>query len=482
MRTPHRLPYLPAALVGILVVPVIAIAQAPSTPNPPYLAGFPSVDKVKSEVRGANAVDTVARQVATFDALEKLLQKTKGTRAFLPDESRFFREYYTAQQDVALKGTEKFTPAEMNTYRQSLAKYSDDAAFATGVQSLLSPAARAQIGQGTGTTNAQAPPQAAQSGSPQFVRNDPGTVVARRCLESGGSDLECIAAGLKTGFDDLTGASAFTKQLAVKGLVLGGAFTTATGEGLGFEPQTVAVGGCGKLEAQPRTYKVTRQGDQLQIQIDTLPKPMALVLGPDGRMTGPASIDLDGKVIVGYEKYTVYERRVSDNGIVPGSGREETRPIYQDRRERCSFGALRVTAPVHAQSTVTSAVVALAEGRGAPASQRPDTAEAPAGPRMAGTYAMAGGLKIEFEPTQATLDCGDAHTTQPYSVKNSAERLQITIQNGTTPVALTLRPDGALAGSGTVQVSGRVVTGTNDTGATFTPRTTQCTVGVLTPQ
>jgi hypothetical protein len=219
----------PAPAAAPAARPAAATPQAaPGGPlNPAYLAGFPSVDKVKSDVRGANAVDTVARQVATFDALEKLLQKTRGPGGFLPDESRFFREYYAAQQDVALKGTEKFSGAEMATYRQSLAKYSDDAAFATSAQSLLSPSARAEIGQKTGTTTAQASgasPQTAQAGNPQFVRNDPGTVAARRCLESGGSELECVAKGLSTGFDDFTGLSSFTKMMQAKGLVRGGSF------------------------------------------------------------------------------------------------------------------------------------------------------------------------------------------------------------------------------------------------------------------
>jgi len=127
--------------------PAAPAAQAPAPPqttNPPYLAGFPSVDRVKSEVRGTDASDTLARQVATFDALSKLLQKMRGPSGFLPDEARFFREYHAAQQDVALKGTEKFSNAEMATYRQSLAQYSNDPVFATNALSLLSPAAQAR--------------------------------------------------------------------------------------------------------------------------------------------------------------------------------------------------------------------------------------------------------------------------------------------------------------------------------------------------
>ena len=63
-----------------------------------------------------------------------------------------------------------------------------------------------------------------------------------------------------------------------------------------------------------------------------------------------------------------------------------------------------------------------------------------------------------------------------------ATRMVVTVRNGSVPLTLTLRPDGTLSGSGTVEVAGRVVTGTSDSGATFAPRTTRCAVSVLTAQ
>ena len=468
--------------------PPAAQATPPSqTPNPPYLAGFPSVEKVKSDVRGSSAGDTLARQVATFDALEKVLQKMRAPTGFLPDESRIYKDYYTAQQDIGLKGTEKLSGADMATYRQQLARYEGDPAFATNALSLLSPAARAQVAQvtgiGAGATQA-ASAQPAQTGNPQFVRNDAGTVAARRCLELGGSELECIAKGISTGFDDLTGIkiNALLEANKARGIRLGGAFKTASGETLGFRDDLVNIASCGKLEPQGINYSVTRRGDTLQVDITTAPKPLVVTLGPDGRLTGPASFMLDGQVIVGYQNVWVEQRRVSDNTIVPGTGHYEQRPVYENRTERCAFGSLGASAPVYGQTSVTSQVVALAEGRTTPQSQRADTAEAPAGARMSGKYGMAGGLQIVFEPTQAVLDCGDAHAVQPYATKNLPDRFVVTVQNGSGPIALTLRPDGALSGSGTVEVVGRVVSGTNATGVTYTPKTARCSVSVLAPQ
>ena len=43
----------------------------------------------------------------------------------------------------------------------------------------------------------------------------------------------------------------------------------------------------------------------------------------------------------------------------------------------------------------------------------------------------------------------------------------------------TLRPDGALEGSGTVDVAGRLVTGVTDSGVTFAPHTERCAVSTL---
>jgi hypothetical protein len=486
MRTPHHFPSrVKTIIAGIALVPALVFAQ---TTNPPYLAGFPSVDKVKSEVHGSNAVDTIARQVATFDALSKLLQKMRGPNGFLADERRLFGDYYTAQQDVALKGTEKFSDADMATYRQSLARYSGDPAFADGALSLLSPAARAQVGQPAGAATAQArgggSPPAGQTGNPQFARNDPGTVAARRCLELGGSDLECIAKGFTTGLGDLTGINnnPLIAGNKPRGIRLGGTYKTVGGETLGFNEDQVNVASCGKLEPQGSNYSVTKRADALQVEIATAPKPLVVTLGADGRLTGPASFMLDGQVIVGYRNVWVETRRVSDNTVVPGSGHYEQVPIYEPRTERCVFGSLGATAPTYAQNSVTSQVIAFAEGRTTPQSQKAETAEAPAGARMSGKYGMPGGLQIEFQPTQAILDCGEAHAIQPYATKNLADRFVVTIQNGNAPISLTLRPDGALTGSGTVEVAGRVVTGTNATGATYAARTVRCTVTVLSLQ
>jgi len=70
----------------------------------------------------------------------------------------------------------------------------------------------------------------------------------------------------------------------------------------------------------------------------------------------------------------------------------------------------------------------------------------------------------------------------PYAVQNFADRLVITVRSGTTPAPLALQADGTLRGSGSIDVNGRVVTGTDANGVTFAPRTAHCAITQLTPQ
>jgi hypothetical protein len=87
--------------------------------------------------------------------------------------------------------------------------------------------------------------------------------------------------------------------------------------------------------------------------------------------------------------------------------------------------------------------------------QRMDAAHpTPPGPRISGIYSAAGVLRLEFHPVTVIVDCGDAHALASYSVQNSADQISVTVNNGNSPLTLTLRPDGSLSGSGMTQVTG----------------------------
>jgi hypothetical protein len=140
-----------------------------------------------------------------------------------------------------------------------------------------------------------------------------------------------------------------------------------------------------------------------------------------------------------------------------------------------------VSAPVTADASMIGLIVGIAGGEANPAAKKTETSEAQAGVRMSGSYSSTGGMKVEFHPTAALLDCGEAHVLRPYVVTNTPDRMTITVKNGASPFTLTLQPDGRLAGTGAVEVAGRVVTGTDAHGATFAPRTARCGIESLAP-
>jgi hypothetical protein len=266
--------------------------------------------------------------------------------------------------------------------------------------------------------------------------------------------------------------------MSVPGLRLGGTFAAAGGLKIWFSNQTATITGCGKLQAAGGSYTVTKRGNQLQVEVANEPKPLIVLLGPNNVFTGPAAFPITGDIITGYRSVYVEQRRVSDNSVVVGSGHYEQQPVYEKRTISCGFASLRPTASTKADQGVISTIAGIF-GEPDPASTRSGTTEAAAGPRMGGTYTGAGGFKVEFRSTAAVLDCGQAHVMRPYDVQNLADRLVVTVRNGSVPLTLTLGTDGSLAGSGTVDVAGRLVTGMSGDNVTFAPHTEKCAVGTL---
>jgi hypothetical protein len=107
-------------------------------------------------------------------------------------------------------------------------------------------------------------------------------------------------------------------------------------------------------------------------------------------------------------------------------------------------------------------------------------APVPPGLRLAGIYSGQDGLRIEFREDSATVECGEAHVADAYVVQENAGQISVRIQNGGTPFALSLQPNGTLVGSGTIDVAGRVVTGSRGDAITYAPRNARCAIGTLT--
>jgi hypothetical protein len=104
------------------------------------------------------------------------------------------------------------------------------------------------------------------------------------------------------------------------------------------------------------------------------------------------------------------------------------------------------------------------------------------GLRMHGTYAGPTGFSLVFHPESVTLGCGDSERALEYSVQRSSNNTLLVARENGKPTSFQLMPDGSIVGEGTVQVNGRVITGTTDdmnNPFTFAPHVARCEVGRL---
>ncbi len=487
--------------------PTTNAAWPTGTLNPPYLNGMPTIDKVKREVQGKDPTDTLARQVAVLNKLPLVTQRfliaDRHRHDVTPDEQKVCGQYILAAQQLEESYKKTHTPTEAKAFYGIHNDYEEDATFFRDMFKLFSPGfmeeyrkmdrsanewyqahleEEKRIGQGpTDAQIAQSKTAQANKGNSPFVRNDPGTLAARRCVELGGSDLDCVGKGLSTGLMDMLGMGGMNLDPAAKavrtGLVVAGVYQSQnSGQNVvffRFADDEATLSSCGKLVGQPLKYTVTRQGPSLLIQFANTPKPFTAALGPDGNLVGPGPTDVQGQIITGYRHYTAYKRRVSDNTIVQGSQHDVAEPIYAPKLERCTIGPLRSTGPVPS-ADLLPALTSIMTG------DNSKIKTIPAGPRMSGTYQNPGGLKIQFASEAAVIDCGEAHVASTYNVTNDATALRITLNKPGGPLTLAMQPNGTLTGPATTDVEGRVVSGSTNDGITFAPRHAQCPVGTLT--
>jgi hypothetical protein len=294
-----------------------------------------------------------------------------------------------------------------------------------------------------------------------------------------------LGKGVSTGFDDLLGLNQIRRNLDVEkpkltGLRMVGAYKASSGLAIEFLENNLRITGCGKLIVDGRQYDVQRSGNQLQIRIQNTPQPILTGLGPGGKISAPAAAEITGSIITGYTNTWVEKRYTSDNSVVPGSGHWEQTPIFATKTERCAIGTLLPGPPAPVVGDHDGMLALFADAFSALAGDPSATKNLIApGPRMAGVYTGSGGLKVEFRPEGAILDCQDAHAAVPYVVSNGASGVAVVVKNGGSPMTLTQQPDGALAGNGSIDVHGRLVTGSGANGITFRPVAATCAVGTL---
>lgn len=106
----------------------------------------------------------------------------------------------------------------------------------------------------------------------------------------------------------------------------------------------------------------------------------------------------------------------------------------------------------------------------------------PPGLRMSGRYAGESSFSLDFHPESVTVGCGDAERALEYSVRRTGNKTTLLIKDKANPISLQLMADGSVVGQGTVQVNGRVITGTTEdinSPFVFAPRLASCAVGRL---
>jgi hypothetical protein len=169
-------------------------------------------------------------------------------------------------------------------------------------------------------------------------------------------------------------------------------------------------------------------------------------------------------------EYSVDEQTTSST-TVPTTVHHYSVPTAP-KTERCNVGVLP---PVAATSSISSTMTQVL---GSQASKSANTAP---GLRLIGTYAVAGGLKIEFRDDSATLECNTALSSEGYAVVPEGSQLVVKFQHSTGPLSLILQPNGSLTGSGSVDVNGRKIYRSQSGEIAYTPQNARCTLGTLTP-
>ena len=456
----------PAGTAPSLSASAAAQSSAQQSFNPPYLREFPSVDQIMTQLKGSSPQDTAYRQLTALHEFAQMIMALAGSRSnqnqYTPDEARIVTAYFNAYQSLA-----KTTPNPQDAY----AGKNDFTAslFTTFHMPTIQQLWQTSVNMSPGQPGA----------SPLPATNDPAQIAIRRCFELGGTGLQCVGTGMGEGLKQMMGLdlSALTGP-GKTGIIFLGTFTSSSG--LTFTFSDIGAGldisNCGKMVQGAHNYTASVAGSGYVLNISNQPQPIVVTVSANGKVSGPLAQDITGQQITGYEVTTNLK-----------TGAEVGRtPVYGPITVRCNVGALNPGPAVlvdHGLSsgapTVLSAIgsaVGMLAGESAP-----DQLSLPPGPRMAGVFAGAGGLKIQFNDGVAVIDCAQAHVLADYSVSTQANTAVVAVKSsGTNPFSLNVQSNGSLAGSGSVTVNGKLMTGMDDNAnPIFAPTNASCSIGLL---
>jgi hypothetical protein len=346
------------------------------------------------------------------------------------------------------------------------------------------------------------------------------TAELRQCIASGRSTRICFSEGMGNGFEQMIGIS--MKQPVPAGFRMTGDYAGTDGFRLIFEPETVTVICRGVPSPRPYTVRLSETDAVITIQND--PKPIPFSLRADGKLAGSGPIRVTGQVPAGTRteqtigttsqtttttrELTPLEARNYPNAVQNGSvytikedatelvyGPTGTRTVTQfvNKTADCTMGLLSPTgaSPLPLLKNDFDILTALGTGMGAlmkganvqdAANEMlsPGAAAPAPGLRLSGNYGADTGFSLNFHRESVTLGCGEAEQALEYSIQRTGNKTTLTVKGN--PTAFQVMPDASVVGEGTVQVNGRVVTGTTDdmdNPFKFAPLVARCSVGRL---
>ena len=482
--------------------------------NPPYLSEMPAPARILAEIKGKDAEDTGERQMGAFRNLVDIIDdmawglghryvNDADSRKATPDEQRLRFAYETAYADLWHKVTNKeghIYDHDIALRNEILSKFFSGNFRAQYFQSNKNDAAEYQAFEKR--MNPTPPAGAAQTNaSGQHYATDAGSVAVRKCVESGRSDLECLTEGMKVGLGDLAGKDSFMAKTLQgnkePGLRLTGTYSSA-GVSMTFHQDNV-VFSCNGLMPDPRPYSVQLNGSQVKVTVMAGPVTFSY---QDGKLVGPGEAMVPGRVQTGPPVAThgigyksVPQREVIDSSAVNNYPADKVHfeggQFYADQDNttmvqtqtthyeipsepktvRCNLGAIPATGETPRISDTVNTF--LGSNTSKSVNTRP-------GLRLNGTYAAQGGLSIDFRDDSATLECGEAGTSEGYAVLSEGGHLVVKFDNKTAPFSLVLQPNGSLSGQGSIEVAGRSIRqGTGNNPNYYVANNARCTVGTL---
>jgi hypothetical protein len=512
-------------------------ADVQTGPPPAYLREMPSVERVMSEIQGSDPADTAVKQIGAFMQIIKLMPMVRDvTGRLTPAEKKLIADYKAAYARIwesrpELKSKSSVAPTDLGLVWSPLRGYDVDKQFREELlQRLFSPALRDQYAKAMAEEEAQkrakdaarekawkeqdAKREAAlkelieQTRPPEWKRR------LARCIASGRSESECFAEELGKGVGEILPIAKNKPKPA--GLSMSGVYAAESGCSVTFGPGGAWVA-CKAVSAQAN-YRIEREGNQVHIRLvqpsaadmlgfgsEVLEKLMpktgnanpnewqgqqiVFTVRSDGKLAGPGTIQVTGSVPVGTRQGT---RTITETqgGFTTTRTEPTTETIYEARTESCQLGVLTATDKMPligpSMSTIMATVLELVSGNTDPGA----AVKVPApGLRMNGQYVGEAGFDIEFHADSAVVECRDALVAREYSVAIKGDQILVTIRHEPNPVVLELKPDGTLAGSGTIPVNGRVFVGSKERvenalvirDPVFQPVTDTCACGALKP-